>query len=209
MLQGPESRNMTEIIRIEYTPNPNALKFIVDQYLTFKSESKMFLSEVDAKGNTFVLALFAVENVEGIYLQDNFITITKETEADWDPIVGHVQDIIEIHEDIGVSSIYEGQRDESEQSETPKIQFDGKFKELEREEKLVWIDKLLDAEVRPGLASDGGGLEVDSINDHNVVSILYFGACGGCPSSTTGTLMFIESLLQERLCESITVLPLN
>ena len=200
---------MTEIIRIEYTPNPNALKFIVDVYLTAKGDSRMYLSDTDARGNTFVLSLFAIENVEGVYLQDNFLTITKETEADWDPIVGHVQDQIEIHEDIGVSSIYEGQKESGPEPKQTRIEFNGNFKELERDEKLEWVNKLLDAEVRPGLASDGGGLEVDAINDHNVISILYFGACGGCPSSTTGTLMFIESLLQERLCESITVLPLN
>ena len=70
---------------------------------------------------------------------------------------------------------------------------------------LEQINKILDSRVRPGLAGDGGGLEVISF-DGQTLEISYHGACGSCPSSTTGTLHFIESLLQAEVSPSIRVI---
>ena len=66
------------------------------------------------------------------------------------------------------------------------------------------IDELLDVAIRPALANDGGGLDVLGI-EGNVVRVHYQGACGSCPSSTTGTLTYIETFLKEALHPDIQV----
>lgn len=73
------------------------------------------------------------------------------------------------------------------------------------DEKLKLIHRLLDEKIRPGLAGDGGGLEVISF-DGQTLQISYHGACGSCPSSTSGTLRYIEGLLQSEIDPSLRVI---
>lgn len=65
----------------------------------------------------------------------------------------------------------------------------------EDEERLAQINAVLDERVRPALLSDGGGLEILEFADNKLV-IRYQGACGTCPSSLSGTLMAIESVIR-------------
>ena len=80
------------------------------------------------------------------------------------------------------------------------------FERLPPEERHQAIEKVLDAKVRDFLARDGGGLEVKSIEDNRVL-VEYFGACGGCGSSTAGTLRFIQGALTIALNHEIEVVP--
>ncbi|HEX9082601.1 MAG TPA: NifU family protein, partial [Holophagaceae bacterium] len=72
------------------------------------------------------------------------------------------------------------------------------------DETMARINALLDTRIRPGLAGDGGGLEVISF-DGQTLQISYHGACGSCPSSTSGTLRYIEGMLQEEVDPAIRV----
>ncbi len=66
------------------------------------------------------------------------------------------------------------------------------------------INQVLDEKVRPGLAGDGGGLEIVGYHDHRLM-IHYQGACGSCPSSISGTLYAIEHMLREEVDPEIEV----
>src|SRR5262249_59102885 len=70
--------------------------------------------------------------------------------------------------------------------------------------RLLKINEILDEKVRPYLMGDGGYLEIISLKDHTL-SIRYQGACGSCPSSLTGTLMAIESMLKEQVDPELEV----
>ncbi len=83
-----------------------------------------------------------------------------------------------------------------------------KFNELSAGEKAAAVEKVLDNKVREFLARDGGGLELMAIEE-NRVHVSYQGACGGCASSTEGTLRFIESALTLSLNHPIEVVPVN
>lgn len=69
---------------------------------------------------------------------------------------------------------------------------------------MAFVNAIFDETVRPGLASDGGGLQLVEIVD-KVVRIEYQGACGSCPSSTSGTLFFIENVLRSRVNPELIV----
>ena len=66
------------------------------------------------------------------------------------------------------------------------------------------INELLDDRVRPALAGDGGGLEIMGL-EGKTLTISYQGACGSCPSSTAGTLMAIQNLLQSEVDDELVV----
>ena len=81
-----------------------------------------------------------------------------------------------------------------------------KFKDMSPAQKILSIDRVIEKEIRPGLAGDGGGLEIIGLED-DILQIHYEGACGSCPSSTSGTLMYIESILRTHLDENLKVVP--
>ena len=72
------------------------------------------------------------------------------------------------------------------------------------DEKLKAVEMVLNRSVRSSLAKDGGGVDLMGI-DGNVVKIHYQGACGDCPSSTSGTLQYIERLIQQQLHSDLVV----
>jgi len=78
------------------------------------------------------------------------------------------------------------------------------YPSLADDEKIIIVEAVLDATIRPALANDGGGLEVIEV-DGPIVRIRYQGACGGCPSSTGGTLRVIENHLRSQLDPNIKV----
>jgi len=71
--------------------------------------------------------------------------------------------------------------------------------------RLLQINDILDEKVRPALMGDGGYLEIIGLHDHTL-SIRYQGACGSCPSSLTGTLMAIESMLKQEVDPELEVI---
>lgn len=86
------------------------------------------------------------------------------------------------------------------------------FKSMSLVQKLKAVEKVLNEEVKPMLAADGGSLEVVDIKDSEGftdIYINYMGACRGCPASRTGTLYAIQNYMNEKLDESIRVLPVE
>jgi Fe-S cluster biogenesis protein NfuA len=71
--------------------------------------------------------------------------------------------------------------------------------------RLLRINEILDEKVRPALMGDGGYLEIIGLAEHTL-SIRYQGACGSCPSSLTGTLMAIESMLKQEVDPELEVI---
>ena len=78
------------------------------------------------------------------------------------------------------------------------------FAKLDNEKKLEGIEMVLNRSIRANLAKDGGGVELKGI-EGNEVSIHYQGACGSCPTSTSGTLKYIQGQLREQLHPELTV----
>lgn len=80
------------------------------------------------------------------------------------------------------------------------------FSKLDIEEQVQQVDKALEADIMPMLASHGGGLEIYDIQEWKIY-IRYYGACHGCPLAGRGTLELIERALQSHINEKIKVIP--
>ncbi len=185
-----------KVVNTQPTPNPDALKFMMNKPV-IKSGTKSFDSKGEAAGDSFAEALFELSGVRNIYLSEDFVSVTKSMMEEWHDLVEPLQDSIEKN-----LKLYEDGGDAAEKGEitiTPEEYF-----QRTDEEKAIVIDSLLDSKVRPALAADGGGLLVHSVENH-IVNIHYQGACGSCPSSTSGTLKAIEGILQKSLGPEIQV----
>jgi NFU1 iron-sulfur cluster scaffold homolog, mitochondrial len=182
---------MTKVVNIEPTPNPDALKFVVQQPL-LRRGVRSFRDFGAAVGDPLGSAIFALGKVTSVFYMDRFVTVNKETEAQWSDLIDPICEVIE-----------ETPNPEDAEGNQPRS-----LEGASHDEKLARINELLDMRVRPGLAGDGGGLEVVDF-DGSTLEISYHGACGFCPSSTGGTLNYIESLLQDEVDPNIRVVSFS
>ncbi len=179
---------MPKIFDIEYTPNPAARKIVLKEPITAPGVSLSFSSAQDAAAHPLAEALFAIPHVKSVFMMDRFITITKDNETEWDELLRQVAIPIRAAEPASASA-----------PTAPATAKRGENPDLDR------INDILDARIRPGLAGDGGGLEVVSYSD-NTLAVRYQGACGSCPSSISGTLYGIQSILRDEFNPELTVI---
>lgn len=170
---------------VDLTPNPQALKFVVNEKLLV-NEKRNFANKTEAENDPLAKGIFEIDGVVSVFYMDRFITIEKDPKANW----GQIQKpFVEFMKNFDVSRI------PAENLDAVKVQ---------DSELLKKINAILDQKVRPALAGDGGGLEVIDLKG-NTLFIRYQGACGSCPSSIRGTLVAIENLLRRELDPSIEV----
>lgn len=177
-------------IMIQSTPNPNALKFVVN--VPVKTEGRATYKSMDeCAKNPLARALFTVPNVSEVYFFDNYITVTQDGNVEWDVIEEQIKKIIL----------------ENAESHDPNFAFEETKKPaaaVTNDPQVAKINEILDRTIRPALQMDGGDLQVMGF-DGQVVSVNYQGACGSCPSSTMGTLKAIENILRDEMHQEITV----
>lgn len=179
---------------VQSTPNPNSKKFITNQVVKTNGKS-IFTSPKEAESVPLARELFSVQGVSEIYFFDNFITVTKEDQApDWDTLIPQLKSLIITHMPIHDPNFSEQRKSKTKNS--PQLS-----PELQK------IEEILNRTIRPGLQSDGGDLDIISLED-NVLTISYQGACGTCPSAISGTLQAIESILQNEYDPQIRVYAL-
>ena len=178
---------MPKIAEIEPTPNPNAMKFILREPLTW-GITRSYDSAEQAKDDPLASRLFAIEHVVNVFYVDHWITVTQNGKADWNELMRKLA--VPIREAPGAD----------EQSAELAAQASGAMKAADLSEedraRLDKINDILDEQVRPYLQGDGGDLYVLGL-DGNRLTVHYQGACGSCPSSISGTLTGIENLLRQ------------
>ena len=195
--------NEFHVLRVQPTPNPNAFQFVINAPI-INSGTKTFSNADEAKGDSLAEALFQIYGVENIYLKESFVTITKSETVGWHTVFEKIGETIEekIHH-------YDALDEKKEASGKPETILDKFHKEdfqnCNLKEKMRIIEAVLDQAIRPALANDGGGIDVLGI-EGNVINVHYQGACGTCPSSTTGTLSYIETFLKDTLHSDLTVI---
>ena len=189
-----------KVLSSQPTPNPDALKFMVSRP-AISSGTKSFSSEEEAQGDAFAQAMFAIPGVRSVYINHDYVSVTKSMMEDWTDMVELIQDVIENHLEVYTS----GEEVQAEKKPHDKVSITPEeFDVMNDDEKALIVDALLDESVRPALAADGGGLIVQAVENH-IVRIHYQGACGSCPSSTEGTLRAIQGILQQSLGPEIKV----
>ncbi|MCX7875173.1 MAG: NifU family protein [Melioribacteraceae bacterium] len=179
---------MLQVQDVDLTPNPQALKFILNEKLLIR-ETRNYKSKEEAEKDPLAKGIFEIDGVVSVFYMDKFITIEKDPKVAW----GNIQrPFVEFIKNFDKSLIPQ----ERESFQT---------KSIDETELLKKINEVLDTRVRPALAGDGGGLEVMGI-EGTTLKIRYQGACGSCPSSIRGTLVAIENLLRREVNPEIEVI---
>ena len=175
---------MPKIAEIEGTPNPNAMKFILKEPLTW-GITRSYDNAGEAGNDPLAAALFDIEHVTNVFYVDHWITVTQDGSADWHELQRKVAEPIRAAPAA------------DEQSAAASAASGATLAELSPEDqaRLDKINELLDEQIRPYLQGDGGDLYVMGL-EGNTLSVHYQGACGSCPSSLSGTLAGIENLVK-------------
>ena len=185
----------------EVTPNPSAMKFGTNKSLTATDVEYKNIEEA-SKSSPLAQALFGFSFVKGVFISENYISITKFDVVEWNDVYAEVRNFISTYLQDNKTIIKELPKTES----TPK-------KTKEKEEATTdgldgtpgKIIAILDEYIRPAVASDGGNIAFKSYDEESkVVSVILQGACSGCPSSTITLKNGIETMLKEMLPNEIS-----
>ena len=201
---GSTQEGHYKVLRIQPTPNPDAFQFILNSKV-IDSGTKTFDSPDDVGEDLMAKALFGIFGMQSIFIKENFVTITKSNAVGWHTIMEKIGGAIETHlqhyekgdetigsiEDNNVNPVLDNFNKED-------------FFKYDDVRKTEVINALLDVAIRPALANDGGGINLLSVED-KTIKVHYQGACGSCPSSTTGTLQYIEQFLKEAIHPDVEV----
>jgi Fe-S cluster biogenesis protein NfuA len=166
-------------VRAEQTPNPQTLRFVTNMTLT--EQPADFKSAKDASPSPLARKLFGFPWTAGVFIGRDFVTVTKQEWVDWEtlaePLVGLIQEHLERGETVmHATSPQDVSSDDSTDVQT--------------------IKKILNEEIRPAVAMDGGDIVFHKYED-GVVYLFMQGSCAGCPSSTMTLKMGIETRLKE------------
>ena len=172
----------------ESTPNPNAMKFlvnkkIVDNVFEFKSIDETIDSPL-AK------SLFGFDFVKEVFFDFNFVSLIQHQGNNWDENVMDIREFIRSFIQDNNTIVFEDRINNNVKTNS-KVEFDDISKE---------IIKIIDENIKPAVASDGGNILFESYDKNTQkVNVILQGACSGCPSSTVTLKSGIETMLKDML----------
>ncbi|MDR6969267.1 Fe-S cluster biogenesis protein NfuA [Flavobacterium arsenatis] len=188
----------------ETTPNPSVLKFVVSRMLTKTAMEFKNIDETEA--SPLAKELFKFPFVKEVFIDENYVSVTKYAVADWSEITLELRTFIKEFIENGGTVIDESQIVHNPKVEKQKIE---NFDNLDTTSQQ--IINILEEYVKPAVAADGGNILFDSYDPTDKrVKVVLQGACNGCPSSTFTLKSGIENMLKDMLNdENIKVEAIN
>lgn len=183
-METTDLKNMITIYS-EATPNPDTMKFVLNR-LILPNDTADFPDAASASDSPLASELFNnFDYVRGVFIMNNFVTITKVDHADWYELIPAMKEFIKKYVEDEKAII--------------NVRVDG-LTEEEDSEVVRKIKELLDTHVKPAVEMDGGAISFKSF-DHGIVTVSLKGSCSGCPSSTITLKAGIEGLLKRMVPE--------
>jgi Fe-S cluster biogenesis protein NfuA len=195
VLEAQRNDKIPVSVYAESTPNPAVMKFVANKPLV--PQSVEFKNIDETENSPLAKQLFHLPFVKEVFLDTNYVSITKYEVTEWETVVMEVREFIR-------SFIEEGNIVLTE-SPTPldiekKEQPEANLNPIEQQ-----IVSILDEYIKPAVASDGGNIVFDSYDEtEKSVHVVLQGACSGCPSSTFTLKNGIENMLKEMMPGKIT-----
>ncbi len=181
----------------EQTPNPESLKFVTNKIL-YRGTADFREAELADQWSPLGKSLFEFPYVKGVYICNNFVTVTKEFNYSWEDIMLKLKEFIKNYvteqKEIVAEGFAQAMKDQEEQAGVG-YQYTGEEAELVKK-----IKELIDTYVKPAVEMDGGNIEFKSF-DQGIVTVILQGSCSGCPSSTVTLKSGIEGMLKRMVPE--------
>tara|TARA_B100000780_G_scaffold211722_1_gene151533 strand:- start:3146 stop:4027 length:882 start_codon:yes stop_codon:yes gene_type:complete len=175
-------------IYAESTPNPNAMKFVANKKIV--DDIYEFKSIDETEDSPLAKSLFGFDFIKEVFFDFNFVSLIQKPGNNWDENVMDVREFIRSFIQDGNTIVFED-RIKNKIKTKSNIEFDDISKE---------IIKIIDENIKPAVASDGGNIMFESYDTNTQkVNVILQGACSGCPSSTVTLKSGIETMLKDML----------
>jgi len=186
-------RKLPATVYVESTPNPAVLKFVANKLLT--KTSAEFKNIDDTAASPLAKELFKFPFVKEVFIDENYVSITKYAVNEWDEVTPEIRSFIKIYLENGNTVI-----DETLIQKLPlaEKQQEAYFDNLDvTSQKII---NILEEYVKPAVQADGGNIAFESYDEADKrVKVVLQGACSGCPSSTFTLKSGIENMLKDML----------
>jgi len=191
------------IIYAEETPNPASIKFVANRLLLVSGASAEYISMGETADAPIAKQLFQFPFVKRVFIQSNYVTITKADLVEWEEIRDELRVFITNYLNQGNAIV-----EKLPQQAVPK---DSGFQEKvsintqhnapanDVENKII---EVLEQYIRPAVEQDGGLITFKELKD-GIVTVQMRGSCSGCPSSTMTLKAGIEALLKRLLPDHV------
>jgi Fe-S cluster biogenesis protein NfuA len=204
VIQSEKNKKVAVTVYAESTPNPTVLKFVTNKRIV---PATFEITNIDeAKISPLATELFHFPFVKAVFLDENYVSITKYDIAEWNDITSQLREFIKTFIENGNEVIV---ADATQINKKTNAQIEEDFEALDDKSKK--IVNILEEYVKPAVASDGGNIQFESYDDTTKrVKVILQGACSGCPSSTFTLKSGIENMLKQMLQdEALTVEAVN
>ncbi|CAN6595162.1 nifU-like protein, mitochondrial [Trichomonascus vanleenenianus] len=171
-------------IQTSPTPNDDALKFLPSQPVLGGTATVEFLSGREAHSSPLARKLFAIDGVRSVLFGNDFITVEKANDSNWNLLKPEIFSILTEHFSSGLPVLLE---DTAVSEDTAPSEEDS--------EVVSMIKELIDTRIRPAIQEDGGDIIYKGFTDEGIVQLKLQGACRSCDSSSVTLKNGIESML--------------
>ena len=164
-------------VQTEATPNPNSLKFLPGKSVSLIGPVEII--EINKTNNELIRNILSINGVKGVFLSNDFISVNKHTEFEWENLKHIIISFINDYFAKGNENV---------------ISKNEKTKELDTSTVEGQIIKILETKIRPAVARDGGDIKFKEFRD-GIVRVELQGACSGCPSAALTLKQGVQNLL--------------
>lgn len=192
----------------EITPNPQTIKYVADMFLLPEGQSMEFLSPDQASGSPLIDRLFRFPFVEAIYVNKNFISVTKNDLVSWDDVMQEIREFIQDFlrkNDYLFDPIHTPEAQKIKEVQTQISIEAHQIPQNETEQRII---EILEEYVRPAVEQDGGSILFKSFAN-GILTVVLKGSCNGCPSSNITLKSGVQSLFDRMMPEVKEVVALN
>ena len=143
-------------VQTEVTPNPNSLKFLPGK--TVSNNGSFEVIKKEETDNELVRNILSINGVTGVFLGEDFISINKNEEVNWEDIkhiaISLINDFYSTGKEFVIANELLGEKKEE-------------HTEIEKQ-----IISILESKIRPAVAKDGGDIKFKDLNGDNVINAL-------------------------------------
>ena len=190
-----ENKEKVVSVYAEASPNPESMKFVMNQQLLPDGQSVDYPNLESAVESPLAQELFNFDYVSRVFIASNFVTVTKNADLEWSKLIPELRTFLKSYTEAGGPAFNEGFTVSKPEAASTNTETSAEDAEISKK-----VIDLLENYVRPAVEQDGGNITFKSYHD-GVVTVFLQGSCSGCPSATVTLKAGIENLLKRMVPE--------
>jgi Fe-S cluster biogenesis protein NfuA len=170
----------------EATPNPETMKFVFNRMI-FPDQTADFPTVESTTYSPLAKNLFEFSFVQGVFIMNNFVTITRVPGVEWEEIIPIMKEFLKSYVAAGEPIVLDAPKEIIKDYGNDNVT-------------VAQIKEILDMYIKPAVEVDGGQISFRDF-ENGIVTVELRGSCSGCPSSTVTLKRGIEGMLTRMVPE--------